>query len=208
MRLRQVPRRTLALFAVLATSGAVLLVVAGMAIERGLTSQPTGDVDTEVRVVSPIPSDAEPAIVARVVDGDTVRVVDEPDGATGGGSIRVRLLNIDTPELARDGRPAECGAHRATVALEALIRPGDLVWMAADVEDRDVFDRPLRALWTEDGTFVNGTLVAQGWAEAVLYPPNDRFYAGLLVYERVAQRDARGLWSDCKSYARGQVIDR
>lgn len=183
---------------VLIAAGGALLVLVGMQVERVISASRTPASPADVRVVTSVPTDAEAAIVDRVIDGDTVRVIAEPHGSIPrGGSIRVRLLNIDAPELARDSRPAECGAHRATAALEALIGPGELVWLVADVEDRDVFDRPLRAMWTEDGTFVNATLVAQGWAQVVLYPPNDRFYTPLLAYESEAQADGRGVWVHC-----------
>jgi micrococcal nuclease len=134
-------------------------------------------------------------IVVRVVDGDTIRAVAGPASSIeDGGSIRVRLLNIDAPELARDGASAECGADEAVRFLEGLLGPGDLVWAAADVEDRDVYDRPLRALWTVDGVFVNERLVEQGWAVAVLFAPNDRFHAPMAAAERRARAAGVGIW--------------
>jgi micrococcal nuclease len=127
--------------------------------------------------------------VERIVDGDTLRVV-----IADRGSERIRLLNIDTPELARDGRPAECLAVEATDRLAALVAPGDLVWLAGDVQDRDRYDRLLRGLWTVDGVFVNEVLVAEGLAEVLLIAPNDRFHARIAEAEGAARADRRGLW--------------
>ena len=141
-----------------------------------------------------IPADAEAAILDRVVDGDTIRVVTAPGGSIpAGGSIRVRLLNIDTPELAREGRPQECLAAEATERVAGLMAPGDLVWLAADVEDRDRFDRPLRGVWTEDGVFVNVLLAEEGLARSVLFPPNDRFHAVVVAAEQRARDAGVGL---------------
>lgn len=142
-----------------------------------------------------IPDDAEAAIVDRVIDGDTLRVIAEPGGSIPeGGSIRIRLLNIDTPELARDGRDAECGALEAAELLETLVSSGDLVWLVADREDRDRFDRPLRGVWTDDGVFLSERLAEEGLAEVVLFPPNDRFHSGIEAAVERAQAADRGIW--------------
>lgn len=143
-----------------------------------------------------IPDDAQTAIVDRVVDGDTIRVIAEPGGSIpDGGSIRVRLLNIDAPELARDGQDVECGALQATERLEELVAPGDLVWMVADREDRDRFDRPLRGVWTDEGVFLNEQLAEDGWVEVVVFPPNDRFHRRIEAAVARAQAADRGIWS-------------
>ncbi len=141
-----------------------------------------------------VPADAEAAVLERVVDGDTVRVL--PPAGSGSGdatSTRVRLLNIDAPELARDGQPEECLADAATARLEHLVGEGDPVWLAADREDTDDFGRLLRGLWTEDGTFVNELLVAEGLAEPVLFPPNDRFHAVVVAAADRAESAGRGI---------------
>ncbi len=141
-----------------------------------------------------VPVDAEPAIVDRVVDGDTVRVVAAPGGTIPeGGSIRVRLLNVDAPEVARDGRPAQCLADAATARLSTVLPATSLVWLAADREERDQYDRPLRGVWTDGGVFVNELLVEEGLAEAVLFPPNDRFHAPIVAAERRAAAAGSGL---------------
>lgn len=136
-----------------------------------------------------VPTDATPAIVERIVDGDTLQVTIADQG-----SERVRLLNIDTPELARDGRPAQCLAAEATERLLVLAGPGEVVWLAADVEDRDRYDRLLRGLWTADGAFVNRVLAAEGLAEALLIAPNDRFHAPVLAAQRTARAEGLGRW--------------
>lgn len=134
-----------------------------------------------------VPADAEPALLDRVVDGDTVRLRPLPGSALGqDDSIRVRLLNIDAPELPRDGQPGECLAEEATARLAALLAESEVVWVAADREDRDRFDRPLRGLWSDDGAFAPEVLAQEGLAVAVLFPPNDRFHATVVAAEQRA----------------------
>ena len=55
--------------------------------------------------------EVDTAVVSAVIDGDTV-ILEFADTTE-----RVRLIGIDTPELARDDKPAECGADLATAAL-------------------------------------------------------------------------------------------
>ena len=165
----------------------------GVLLDGGRAPSPLADASAAQRPEG-VPADAEPAIVDRVVDGDTLRVIAPPGGTIAeGGSIRVRLLNIDAPELARDGREAECLAETSSERLEELLPPAALVWLAADVEDRDRFDRPLRGVWTDDGVFVNELLAAEGLAEAVLFRPNDRFHARVVDAERRAIAGGLGL---------------
>jgi micrococcal nuclease len=152
------------------------------------TDPPAADVDRPATV----PADAEPAIVARVVDGDTIRVRD------GAGDGRVRLLNVDAPELDDPDDGRECGARTATQLVEDLLPPGATVWLAADREDRDRFGRSLRYAWTADGVDVQGTLVEAGLAEVLVVPPNDRFAAPLRPLEATAQETGVGVWGpDC-----------
>ena len=46
----------------------------------------------------------EDATVQRIVDGDTL------DASVARETVRIRLLNIDTPELGHNGNPSECYA--------------------------------------------------------------------------------------------------
>lgn len=129
-----------------------------------------------------------------MVDGDTVRLFADPGGAIGEpGSVRVRLLNIDAPELPRDGRDGECLAEEAAERLAELLAGSDVVWIAADRRDRDPYDRPLRGLWTEDGVLVTEVLAAEGLAVAVLFRPNDRFHARIVAAEQRAAAASVGL---------------
>lgn len=136
----------------------------------------------------PRPDGAASFRVDYVYDGDTIRVDD------GGETSRVRLIGIDTPE----GTPTvECGAEEARDRLRELLPEGSRVWAAADAEDSDRYDRLLRNLWTDEGTFVNLALVESGHARTLTVPPNTRYADLLRAAERQAKVDGRGQWGGC-----------
>lgn len=149
-----------------------------------------------------VPGDAQPAVVDRVVDRDTIRVhIGEPGGPIPPTEvIGVRLLNVDAPELDHPRRGRDCGAPEATALVAELVPPGTRVWLVTDTEDRDRYDRPLRAVFTSGGRFVNAELTRAGWAEAVLFAPNDRFHERLAELADQARERGRGAWAACGGF--------
>jgi endonuclease YncB( thermonuclease family) len=110
----------------------------------------------------------------------------------------VRLIGIDTPELAHFGDPEECGAARATAALERFI--GRKVRLRRDFtqDARDRYGRLLRYVDTaRGGKDIGRSQIARGLAAVYVFEdPFDR----LRSYQRAADtaREARrGLWSAC-----------
>lgn len=100
----------------------------------------------------------EPAELLRIIDGDTIEVL------VAGEVQRVRYIGIDTPE-SND----LCGSE-ATEANRKLLEGQPLI-LVKDKSETDRFDRLLRYVYTNN-QFVNAQLVAQGWAEAIRYPPD------------------------------------
>lgn len=150
-------------------------------------SPTAGDTPDTVTLDPAPPGDAVLGEVERVVDGDTAVVLVDGDRE------RVRLLRIDTPELARDGAPAECLAAEATAALESLLPVGEPVLLATDVEARDRFGRLLAHVWTAD-TWVNAEMLRRGVAQVVTFPPNTAFGDEVLAAQRAARDAGVGLW--------------
>lgn len=197
----------LAAAVLLATLAAVTLATPARELADGLRALGGDGVATPGPAAGPppdgAPPDAVPAIVQRVVDGDTIRVrveqragSSEPDGA-----VPVRLLAIDAPELDHPDRGEDCGAPEARAFLQGLLRPGSRVHLVADVEDRDQYGRALRGVWDEQGRFVNAEVVRAGWAEVVVYPPNDRFHDPLAALEAEARGQGRGAWGRCGGFS-------
>ena len=129
----------------------------------------------------------EMATVIRVIDGDTI-VADLSGEAT-----TVRLLNIDTPETKHPDKPVECLGAEATEFTESLLSPGDEIELAYDVSRLDPYGRTLAGVYKE-GSLVNADIAAAGLGVAVLFQPNERFYAEVLAAEQSAQKDSKGLF--------------
>ena len=116
--------------------------------------------------------------VTRVVDGDTIDVLLD------GVNTRIRYLQMNTPE-----RDQPCS--RESTQANADLVAGQTVRLVPDKELVDPYDRLLRFVYVGD-LLVNRELVVGGWAEVVLYPPNDARYDEFLRLEQEAAAAGRG----------------
>jgi micrococcal nuclease len=124
------------------------------------------------------------AVVAHVVDGDTVALAN---------GQKVRLLGIDAPELEHEGKPADFLAHKSRKFLTELVQ-GQQVRLEYDRLRYDRYGRTLAYLFLPDGTNVSRELVRQGLAHVYTVPPNMRFREELLAAQREAINARRGVW--------------
>ena len=128
---------------------------------------------------TPIPTEAgEIGQVTRVVDGDTI------DVRIDGKVVRIRYLQMNTPE-----RDEEC--FNETKEANADLVAGKTVRLVPDLELVDIYNRWLRHVYV-GSIHINRVLVAEGFAEAVYYTPNDMFLAEFQALEREAARMGRG----------------
>lgn len=125
--------------------------------------------------------------VARVIDGDTVELVN---------GDRLRYLGIDTPEEVDPRKPVQCFAAEAAAANKTLVE-GKSITFFKDVSDRDKYGRWLGFVYLSDGTFVNRTLVQQGLAFAYPYKPDLSRVDEFKKAEEQARQAQRGLWAAC-----------
>lgn len=125
-------------------------------------------------------ADGEQATVTRVIDGDTI------DVRLNGESVRVRYIGVNSPE--RD----EVCYDEATAANAALVL-GQRVTLVRDVSNTDTYGRLLRYVYVGD-VFVNGELVADGYAESRAYPPDTMQQPYLDSLERAAKAAGRGCY--------------
>jgi len=125
------------------------------------------------------------AVVARVVDGDTIELV---------GGERVRLVQIDTPE-----KGTECYGEAASALTARLLPPGTHVRVEPDpgLDQVDRYGRRLAYVW-KGGEEVNLALVRAGAAGVWFYHGRRGRYADELLHaaER-ARADQKGLWGAC-----------
>lgn len=108
------------------------------------------------------------AKVLRIVDGDTI-VVRSDDGAR----LRIRLINIDTPESHYKGSGQEPWAGMATRRLMRLAPVGSRVRIRTPARPLDVYGRTLGLVFRGE-TNINLKLVREGLALPYLvYPAMD-----------------------------------
>ena len=127
------------------------------------------------------------ATVARIGDGDTLDLV---------GGARVRLVQVDAPELGQN----ECYAREALRALARLAPPGAQIEIEADPEldDKDRYGRLLRYVYRAELN-VTVELVRGGAATPYFRGGDEGMYADdLLDAVDDARRERRGMWSSCR----------
>jgi micrococcal nuclease len=130
-----------------------------------------------------------PALVTRVVDGDTVEF------RYRGRDVDVRLIGVDTPETVPPGQPVECGGPAASRFTEQQL-DGERVRIEFDVERIDPYGRTLAYVWL-GGRLFNRTLVARGFAQVATYPPDVKYVDVFLAAQRHARNRDLGLWGSC-----------
>ncbi len=139
---------------------------------------------------SPGPAAPDAEVVA-VVDGDTISV--RSDGV----DEQVRLIGIDTPEVAHHGQPGECFGAEAAARLAELIPVGTTVRMARDVEARDIYGRLLAYVFAPDGTLVNMQLAREGLAAELSIAPNLTLVDAIATAVGEARKARLGMWEHC-----------
>ena len=121
------------------------------------------------------------ATVVRVVDGDTfVANIDGQDE-------KIRLIGVDTPESVNpdESKNTERGKE-ASENTKSILTKGKHVWLEADVQDEDKYNRKLRYVWLEKPTdsnnreqveseMLNAVLVKDGWADPMEIAPNTKW---------------------------------
>jgi len=130
---------------------------------------------------------SETATVRYVHDGDTIKL---------SNNTKVRLLGIDTPELARKGKTAQPFSLQAKYALHKLIRQNQQqVGLADGIEKFDKYQRRLAHLYLSNGDSIQAHLLRQGLATAFTTPPNIRLSHCYQQAERFARKQELGIWS-------------
>ncbi|MDX6514803.1 MAG: micrococcal nuclease [Gaiellaceae bacterium] len=126
------------------------------------------------------------ASVARVIDGDTLVLR---------GGVRVRLVQIDAPELSG----SECYATQARAALSRLLGARAQVTVLTDpgLDQQDRYGRTL-AYVVKGGVNMNLALVRMGAAAPYFFNGDRGRYAASLLSAATSARAAKqGLWGAC-----------
>lgn len=136
-------------------------------------------------LVGVVPAQGAPKVV-KIYDGDTVTLAD---------GMKIRLLQIDAPELAE----GECFAQESKAALVSLLAKQGTVKLKADPASAsyDRYGRALRYIFVGKIN-VNLEMIKIGAAAPYFYQGEKGIYSGVMLK---AAQDAKlykvGLWKDC-----------
>jgi len=131
------------------------------------------------------------ATVERVADGDTLVAL-----SSNGTKLRIRLLGIDAPEVARGTKPGQPFGEEARDYLEHLIG-GKAVQVDAYGPDR--YKRIL-AVIRDEQVNINLLMVAMGYAEVYRGAACQGYCRELEEAEAKARRDRSGMWAQGNKY--------
>lgn len=131
---------------------------------------------------------ATPVQAKWVYDGDTIQL---------SSGEKVRYIGIDSPELNHEENKKGCFADEATEENKRLVLNKKLS-LSKDITDRDKYDRLLRYVYLEGGTFVNLELVRRGYAKKLTIPPDTKFQQDFKDAELYAKTNRLGLWGACR----------
>lgn len=124
-------------------------------------------------------------LVKRVVDGDTIELEN---------GQKVRYIGIDTPETVSPDKPIQCFGKEASDKNKALVE-GKKIRLEKDVSETDKYNRLLRYVYLEDGTFINLQLVKEGFARSSTYPPDVKYQEEFKKADEEARTSSIGLWA-------------
>jgi endonuclease YncB( thermonuclease family) len=132
--------------------------------------------------------------VVEVIDGDTIKV------DIGEKIVTVRLIGIDTPEVANPHNPQNDYFGPEAAQYTKHLLENQLVYLIPDPmqSNRDKYDRLLRYVFLEDGTLINAKLIADGFAYNYIYEPF-QFMKQFDYLEKQAKEKQLGLWSGKKN---------
>ena len=124
--------------------------------------------------------------VAKVIDGDTLRLAD---------GRSVRLIGLNAPEMGRKGAVAEPFAQAARRRLQALVSAsGGYVRLRLGRQAKDHYGRLLAHAYDEQGDNLEARLLTEGLGFFVAIAPNTDLAECQLAAEQQARRASRALW--------------
>lgn len=179
---------------------AAVAVVAGCGAAPGASTGAAAAANTTTRSTpaSTPPTTPAPAArtdpagrVTKVVDGDTVKVLDPTLGA-----VTVRVLGIDTPQTKKPGFTVGCFGPEASANATRLLG-GQKVTVTRDPgqDATDRYGRTLAYLTLPDGSDYSVAAARGGYAKSYVYDHRPvTKHAEIAAAEKAAQLGKVGLW--------------
>ncbi|MDT8311938.1 MAG: thermonuclease family protein [Methylophaga sp.] len=119
-----------------------------------------------------------------VYDGDTL-VLENGE--------RVRLLNINAPEISSRHRDSEQGGEAAKTWLKQQIG-NQAIYLRFDKEKRDRYDRMLAHIFLDNERHLNAEMLRQGLAALTVHPPNLLYVDEMQAAQQQAIDKQVGIW--------------
>jgi len=122
-------------------------------------------------------------------DGDTFHLSYE------GKEFKVRLLIVDAPETAKEGKEAQPFADEAKKRTEELLKNAKKIEGSFDVGDHaDKYDRALMYVYV-DGKLLQDILIEEGLARVgYTYEPNTSLLKQFQEIEKKAKKQKKNIW--------------
>ncbi len=143
--------------------------------------------------------------VAGVIDGRTVRLTDGREIRLIGldvpqpplGSIPQQSVAMDDVGVRQDPQQADDNflAHAARSALETMLL-GKTVTLRFSQQPMDRYGRWLAHVIRDDGLWIQGALLSDGWGWVHSFRDNRARIGEMLALEAVARRNKSGIWAD------------
>ncbi|RCX09071.1 micrococcal nuclease [Anaerobacterium chartisolvens] len=127
------------------------------------------------------------AKVTRVVDGDTLEIQYKSK------EYKVRLLDVDTPESVKPGVEEQAYSKTAFEFTESIVLNKD-VKLVFEKGVKDRYQRLLAHVVLDDGSYLNGMLVRNGFARVEIVSPNSKMSEYFYSLQDVAVQKGAGLW--------------
>ena len=141
----------------------------------------------------------ETTSIKYIHDGDTLHLKD---------GRKVRLIGINTPEIAHGEKTAEPFSYRAKDALSGLFSDDKTISLIYGNDKYDRYKRLLAHAFTGDGENVQATLLKLGLARSVTFPPNTQFSSCYKQQERKARCARAGLWKKTPLLSAENIRDK
>lgn len=133
------------------------------------------------------PTNTIPAVVKRVVDGDTIKVDIKGREETG------RLILVDTPETKHPRIGVQPFGSEASAFTKKELTNKE-VHLEMDVQERDKYGRLLAYIWINNKMF-NAILLEKGLARVAIFPPNTKYVDEYNRIQKHARSKELGIWS-------------
>lgn len=128
---------------------------------------------------------SEKVRLKKIYDGDTLLLTD---------GRKVRLIGINTPELARKGKPSQPYAKKAKQKLKSLLSSSSILYLVYDKDKKDKYKRTLAYVYNADGLDIQAQMLLSGFAISIVVAANDKNLNCYRKLEKQARNKYVGIW--------------